>query len=214
MNQQKRYRRHSFSWKPYFCKNRTALSICIQVVLLLLSSNGKWIENGETNHVKNFHGSCGKPPTKFLQPSLGELHGFGSFEAIYKGQKVAEFYSLRRAAQGCVIEKQGVVKSYLVFSMKTWTQRSQFLHSHTDFPEAQLSSQFPILHGKWEMKQNRLFFKATTNVKLLSSYQILASSAKRDLKPQLHWLAQIGDGSFVSLPFYPNRWCLTPSQPL
>lgn len=26
--------------------------------------------------------------------------------------------SLRRAAQGCVTEKQGVVKSYLVFSMK------------------------------------------------------------------------------------------------
>lgn len=52
------------------------------------------------------------------------------------------------------------------------------------------------------MKQNRFFFKATTNVKLLSSYQILASSAKRDLKPQLHRRAQIGDGSFLSLSFY------------
>lgn len=64
------------------------------------------------------------------------------------------------------------------------------------------------------MKQNRFFFKATTNVKLLSSYRILAWSAKRDLKPQLHQHAQIGDGSFVSLLFHPNRWCLTPSQPL
>lgn len=77
------------------------------------------IENGEGNHVKNFHGSCGKPPTKLLQPSLGELHGFGSFEAVCEGQYVAEFYSLRRAAQGCVTEKQGVVKSYFVSSMKT-----------------------------------------------------------------------------------------------
>lgn len=64
------------------------------------------------------------------------------------------------------------------------------------------------------MKQNRFFFKATTNVELLSSYQILASSAKKDLKLQQHWHAQIGDGSFVSLSCYPNRWCLTPSQPL
>lgn len=61
---------------PISVKTELALSICIQVALLLLSSNRKWIENGETNHVKNFLGSSGKSPTKLLQPSLGELHGF------------------------------------------------------------------------------------------------------------------------------------------
>lgn len=142
-----------------------------------------------------------------------------------------------KAAEGYMAEKHGTEESYLVFSnwlpppflffQHSWTEppwlkyrkhelnTPLFLHGHTatNFPEAQWSLQLPVSYDKQEMKENRFFFKGTTNVKLFSSYQVLASSAKRYLKLQLHQHAQIGVGSFISTILFKQIMPCARSQP-
>lgn len=133
------------------------------------------------------------------------------------------FLYLRRAAEGCVSEKDGTDESYLVFSnclfflyfiiifLSTLLGRTTAVQSFPISPCSQdyrgsvawASFQFPVLYSKQEMKKwNRFFFKGTTNIKLHFSYQILLGKKLSKISAASTRTNRVG--SFISLSSYLN----------
>lgn len=132
MNQGKKERRDSFLLKPYFCKNRTGLfnrhSGSSAFAQFKWEMDIKWRDKPcEELPWLQWKATCQAPSTILTWTPRILVH---LNQDMKDGGLLNFILPLRRAAQGCVTEKQGVVKSYLVFSMKTWTQCSQFLQSH------------------------------------------------------------------------------------
>lgn len=175
-------RRDPFLLNPFSVKAELALWICIQVVLLLLSSNGKPIEKDRDKQYEQplwlHRRATYQAPSNILRWTPWILAHLK--QDVKESRLLDILLYLRRAAEGCMSEKHRTKESYLVFS--NWL-------SHLTFLFFQYSSTEPSWLNYRKHELNAPCFSMVTRLQIFQRlggiYNFQSCMARRDETEQI-----------------------------